>query len=233
MMKRFVRFSAIFIIVALVVVLAACSRSAVKSPTATSSGNPPVPGGKATQSMGLFDANATATAVASSAGETSATKQPSTGAQATEVNTPAAVTATPAVVAPVVATPVPATATKAPVVAVSTPVKPASYTLQKGEFPYCIARRFNVNPVDLLSLNGLGMTSQVFPGTVLTIPQTSNTFPGTRALLTHPTTYTVKSGDTIYTVACLYGDVSPEMIIQANGLSSPYALTSGTTISIP
>src|SRR5690606_3962464 len=34
-------------------------------------------------------------------------------------------------------------------------VRPSTYTLQKGEFPYCIARRFNVDPTQLLSMSGL------------------------------------------------------------------------------
>ena len=223
MSKRFLRFLVIIVIVALVVVgLAACSRSASKSPTPLStSGKPPVPGGNATeQNLGLFEGNATATALAA----TAAANTPAVVVEATKP----AVTATPGVAA--VATPVPPTATTA---VVSTPVKPKSYTLQKGEFPYCIARRFNVNPIELLNLNGLNLNSQTFPGKVLAIPQTSGTFPGNRALSAHPVDYTVKSGDTIYTVACLYGDVSPEMIAQANGLSSPYTLTAGSKIHIP
>jgi len=231
MVKRFLRFSAIFIIITLIVVgLAACSRSASKGTTPTASGSkPPVPGGKTTeQTMGQFGDSATATAVAAAV---VATEKPTTP-QETAKETPAAVTATPAVevVGPVAAA---ATPTTAVVVVVSTPVKPTSYTLQKGEFPYCIARRFNVNPSELLNLNGLNLDSQVYPGKVLKIPQTSNTFPANRALLGHPTDYTVKSGDTVYAVACLYGDVSPEMIAQANGLSAPYALTAGAKIRIP
>jgi hypothetical protein len=34
-------------------------------------------------------------------------------------------------------------------------------------------------------------------------------------------------------VACRYGDVDPMGIAAANGLSSPYTLTPGTTIQIP
>jgi len=226
MTKRFLRFFAIFIIIALVVGLAACSRSAVKGSTPTSSGKPPVPGGQTTeQTMGLFDANATATAVAG----TSAVATKQLGVVEAATATQPAVTATPGVGPLAPATAVPPTAT----VVVSTPVKPTSYTLQKGEFPYCIARRFNLNPNELLSLNGLNLDSQVYPGKVLKIPQTSGTFPANRALLSHPVDYTVRSGDTIYSVACLYGDVSPEMIAQANSLKSPYTLTAGSKIRIP
>src|SRR5512140_611138 len=53
---------------------------------------------------------------------------------------------------------------------------PASYTLQKGEWPYCIARRYNVNPTDLLNINNLtvAQSSMLMPGLVLTLPQTGN-----------------------------------------------------------
>jgi LysM repeat protein len=101
--------------------------------------------------------------------------------------------------------------------------------LHEGEFPYCLGRRFNRNPDDILALNGLKNSSVTVPGETLTIP-TSGTFPGSRALLSHPTTYSVGGGDTIYSVACYYGDVDPMAIAAVNGLSSPYTLTPGSTI---
>jgi len=110
--------------------------------------------------------------------------------------------------------------------------KPETYTLHKGEFPYCLARRFNVNPNDLLSLNGLSSTSATFVGQVLKIPA-SGSFPGTRSLNAHPTTYTVRSGDSIYTIACYYGDVYPESIAAVNNLQEPYTITAGQSLSIP
>ena len=119
----------------------------------------------------------------------------------------------------------------------STPVpvtgRPASYTLQAGEFPYCIARRFNVNPEELLALNGLVDGSIFMAGTTLRIPQTGF-FPGARALRSHPTTYTVtSSNETFYSVACLFGDVDPAQIAQANGLSLGSVLNLGQAIKIP
>jgi len=111
--------------------------------------------------------------------------------------------------------------------------RPANYTLQQGEFPYCIARRFNVNPEELLSLNGLYDGSLYMPGTMLQIPQ-SGSFPGPRALRSHPTTHTVASSDeTFYSIACLFGDVDPASIAQANGLSLGSLLTIGQAIKIP
>ncbi len=110
--------------------------------------------------------------------------------------------------------------------------KPATYTLHKGEFPFCIARRFNVNAADLLSLNGLGMNSIVSEGTTLKIPQTGS-WQGERSLKNHPTNYTVVSGDTIYTIACGFGDADPNTIMAANGLKSDAALSVGQVLYIP
>lgn len=118
-------------------------------------------------------------------------------------------------------------------VATSTPGAPSTYTLQEGEFPYCIARRFNVDPGTLLAVNGMTPSSAVSPGMTLTIPQSAGEFPPPRALRSHPTTYTVQSGDTIYSIACLFGDVDPNAIAAANGLASPYTLTPGTVLNIP
>jgi LysM repeat protein len=114
-----------------------------------------------------------------------------------------------------------------------TPGVPQTYTIQKYEFPYCIARRYNVNPSELLAINGLNAYSQVLVGAVLKMPQTGNPFPGNRALVSHPTKYTVVAGDTIYKIACYFGDVDPIYMAQVNGLKSPYTLTVGETLQIP
>lgn len=114
-----------------------------------------------------------------------------------------------------------------------TPGLPQTYALQKGEFPFCIARRFNLNQSELLNLNGLGLNSVVPVGFTLRIPQTGNHFSGQRALQSHPTKYTVVAGDTIYTVACKYGDVDPNGIIAVNNLKQPYSLSAGQVLQIP
>jgi len=112
--------------------------------------------------------------------------------------------------------------------------RPGTYTLQNGEYPYCIARRFNVDPDELLSANGLVDGQTLYPGKVLTIPQTGSPFPGNRMWHSHPDTYTVdSSSDTIYGIACYYGDIDPAAIAQANGLSAGAALTAGQQLSIP
>jgi len=114
--------------------------------------------------------------------------------------------------------------------------RPGSYRLEKGEWPYCIARRFNVNPNELLSLSGLttAQSNALMPGQNLNIPQTGNPFPGDRSWHDHPDTYSVSSSDqTVFGVACYYGDIEPAVIAQQNGISVSTALSIGQKLTIP
>lgn len=110
--------------------------------------------------------------------------------------------------------------------------RPGTYVLQQGEFIFCLARRFNVDVNQTLALNGLVDSETIQPGLVVQIPASGN-FAGERALRQHPATYTVRSGDSIYSIACQYGDVDPLNIAAVNGLAAPYTLTVGAQINIP
>ncbi len=120
-----------------------------------------------------------------------------------------------------------------PGVSPTTGPRPLHYTLRAGEYPWCIARRFNVEPKELLALNNL-RSGMIYPkGMVLAIPQNGGAFPGTRALHPHPAAYTVSAAQTtVYKVACHFGDVDPDAIMQHNGLTSPI-LTFGQVLQIP
>ena len=110
---------------------------------------------------------------------------------------------------------------------------PQTYTVQKGEFLYCLARRFNVSISGLLGINGLGMNSQISPAQTLKIPQDGVPFAGDRSLLAHPTSYTVKAGDTIYGIACAFGNVDPLYMATANKLQPPYDVKPGFVLQVP
>ena len=115
-----------------------------------------------------------------------------------------------------------------------TDLQPETYTLKPGEYPYCIARRFNVDPGELLVLNGLSNRQTFYAGTVLDIPQTGNPYPGERMQKVHPATYMVSGSDeTLYTIACQFGDVDPAVIAQANGLPVDSVLDAGQQLNIP
>ena len=214
--KRIVRFIALILVaVFLIVSMAACTRAASTGITGDSeaTGDFPVPD---EETMGTFDISATQTAQAALPPGSESTPLAAFTATPLPTEPPPAATAVP---------PVNLVPTEGPL--------PTTYTIQKGEFPFCIARRYNVNQTELLALNGLGLNSQVATGATLQIPQTGNPFVTERSLKAHPAQYTVVSGDTIYTVACKFGSVGPDMIILANNLESPYTLTAGQTLQIP
>lgn len=238
----------------LAVALSACTRTASSSPSvsATPKSNFPTPA--ATSGMNAIEIAGTQTAVATSgfpmptAGETVVVAGETPTGEALATLTPLAGVDSTAVVEEVTATPLPSPTADAglpsPTVAPSTPVvaataqpvvKPASYVLHVGEFPYCLARRFNVNPDELLALNNLSsaQSTNLSAGTSLSIPQSGSSFPGARARVAHPAQYTVLSGDTVYTIACHFGDVDPAAIATANNLGADYSLTVGATIQIP
>lgn len=211
--------SATFVLIALLIFgLAACTRSLPDSKPSgevEATSQELMPGGSSV--MDTLNMLSTQTAMAGMQGQPTAPAVLTTG-EAIPQEPP---TVTPEPTKPAVVAPT------------ATPGLPASYTIQKGEFPFCIARRFNVNPSEMLQLSGLSSAQNYPPGTVLKIPQKGSDFPGNRTLRSHPTTYTVQSGDTIYSIACLFGDVDPEAIAFVNGLTAPYKLSAGQTISIP
>ena len=224
---------------AAVFILPACMRSASQAPLATPT-NSTSPFNLAQPTGGLIQIYGTQTALANS------TEPASSPASLTAQASPTATfgflldTLTPNSLTPQTQLPptgipgTPATPTVGFIVPTVTPGRPTTYTLQPGEFPYCIARRFNVSQQELLTINNLVDGQLLQPGTVLTIPQTGNPYVGDRARNPHPTTYTVSSAEeTIYSIACNFGDVDPTSIIAANGLVAPYTLQVGQTLNIP
>jgi len=119
------------------------------------------------------------------------------------------------------------------VVPTATPGRPSTWVVQSGESQFCLGRRFDINPGDLAALNGISTNTLLDPGMTLKIPQSGSWSFGERALKSHPAMYTVKAGDTVYSVACAFGDVDPNMIILANGLKEPYSLDAGAQIQVP
>ena len=235
MSKKYV--SILFVLLALA--LSACNRTASTAPTATATPKANFPKPVSTSGMNAIEIAGTQTAVA-----TAGLPMPTiAGADAgLPTFTPlAGVNLTPAsnqptsLPSPTVGSAATAIVVTAAPLATAGPIsKPSTYVLHQGEFPYCLARRFNVNPDELLSLNGLSNNQSYYaPGTSITIPQSGGTFPGSRALKSHPAKYTVAYGDTIYSIACEFGDVDPMGIVSANSLSGSYSLTTGSSIQVP
>ncbi len=224
---------AFLVVLGLFLTLTACTLSASKAPavTPTATGEIPFPF-ETPQEVGNFG---TQTAIALTPGALAlATETPSSQ---TSGETPQVIINTPtvSVAAPGQTQSVPQPTTAG--VAVNTPVvaRPTTYVLQKGEWPICIARRFNLDITSFFATNGFNMDSKPSAGTTLKIPASGNWNPnyGSRTLKAHPAPYIVVSGDTANTIACKYGDVTPEAILAVNGLSSGSALKVGTSLKIP
>ncbi len=243
---------AVLIFILSTMLLSSCKVPLSTAPIATSTPLPtglfisPLPSAENPMAMIAEFAKQTVAAQTSAAGGTPGTPQAITTIgtvitlQAGPTSTPEAGTTTPStptnaipttpVVVAGVTTQTPSGPTTTPVPA---GVRPASYILQEDEFPYCIARRFNVDPEALISASGITNPDIYYAGLKLIIPQ-SGAFPGSRSLAAHPTTYSVLSGDeTLFGIACKYGDVDPAAIASANGISTSAILTAGQQIKIP
>jgi LysM repeat protein len=129
---------------------------------------------------------------------------------------------------------VPTQAATVQTVPTSTPGTPPTYTIHEGETIWCLGRRFDIDPSDIVAANG--GVSEVYPDDEVTIPSDGNPFPGERALNPHSAnmSYTVTAAyDTIYKIGCYFGDVDPNRIVAANNLKDPFTLTLGQKIIIP
>lgn len=207
------------VLVLLGLALAGCQRSASKAPEITPEFMEQV-GTLLPVDQQIFNATMTAQAIIE---EFNMPTQMVPNAQ----GTPVAITQMPP-------TPVPSpTPTNAPTPTLQALTRPQSWAVQGGETIYCLSRRFDVDPGDMLAINNLYAGSMLSIGDVLEIPQSGAWPTDDRSLLAHPDTWNVSPGETVYGIACAYGDVWPEQIIQVNGLKEPYDLTGISTLQIP
>jgi LysM repeat protein len=225
-------------LLAMSVILAGCTISYSNPPTGSSKSD--ATSAYATNSGPIATMNALRTAFiqqtmqAQGKNETPAGGATSTPAFSTVAVTPAGETPAGGEGTPAATPTVTVQAVPPAVAATSTPGLPATYKIHEGETIWCLGRRFDVDPADIISANG--GVSEVYPDDVIKIPQNGNPFPGERAL--HPHTpgmfHTVQApNDTIYKIGCYYGDVDPNRIIAANNLKEPYTLAIGQKIIIP
>ena len=113
-----------------------------------------------------------------------------------------------------------------------------TYILQEGDDLLCLGRRFDVSMSQLLSQNGFSSPAEAKTGDEIILPRNPNPWSlidgyGRRMLKIHPTSYTVQSGDTLFSIACAFGDVRPEDIALRNQLVLGAPLVPGSKISIP
>lgn len=104
-----------------------------------------------------------------------------------------------------------------------------TYTVKSGDTLYSIANKFGTTVANLKTLNNLTSNSLSI-GQILKISDSSETTSPTTPT-TPSETYTVKSGDTLYSIANKYG-ITVNEIKNLNGLSSNL-LSIGQVIKIP
>lgn len=99
-----------------------------------------------------------------------------------------------------------------------------TYTVKPGDTLYGISNQFGVSVTELASLNNVN-ASNLRIGQVLTIPSSSGTNPNNMFL------YTVKSGDSLYSIARKYG-TTVDKIVSLNNLKTTN-LSIGQVLRIP
>lgn len=114
---------------------------------------------------------------------------------------------------------------------------PTEYEVQEFDTCWDIANRFEVDLDALLAINNFeGGTCPIYPGLIITIPAPGTTLPtatpipadlasGTRI------TYTVKSGDSLLTIASEFNS-TVEDIIAINDFDDPNNIAPGTVITV-
>lgn len=107
---------------------------------------------------------------------------------------------------------------------------PSSYTVQRGDWIYALARKFNVSVAALLAANPGIHANLLYPGQVLNIPSDGGTPPpdGTPS----SDTYTVQPGDTLFSIAIRYRTTVYAFQIK-NNLANPHFIYPGQVLKIP
>jgi LysM repeat protein len=106
-----------------------------------------------------------------------------------------------------------------------------SYTVQRGDWVYELARRFGVSVNALIAANPGFNPNLLYPGKVLNIPCGGST-PSTPGSSASGGTYTVRLGDTLFAIAVRNG-TSVYALQIANHLPNPNAIYQGQVLIIP
>ena len=109
----------------------------------------------------------------------------------------------------------------------------ATYTVKSGDTLSAIATKHGISVNELKQWNGLS-SNNIKPGQVLKVKNSAETSASAPAASTSGeyTTYTIKSGDSFYSIAKNYPGVSAQDIMNFNGLSSS-KIKPGMKIKIP
>lgn len=106
------------------------------------------------------------------------------------------------------------------------------YTIVAGDTISRIASRFGVSTESVLSANGLGWKSIIYPGQKITIPGGSGSSSAPAPKASTNGSYRIVAGDTLTRIANKFG-VSIQSLLDANGLSISSTIYAGRTLVIP
>ena len=110
---------------------------------------------------------------------------------------------------------------------------PTTYTVQRGDWLYAIARKFGITVNQLLAANPGINQNFVYPGQVLNIPGSSpNPGPNPTPPPAPGNTYVVKPGDTLFSIAARFHTTTYALQI-ANRLANVHFIYPGQTLIIP
>ncbi|MCL4396550.1 MAG: LysM peptidoglycan-binding domain-containing protein [Chloroflexi bacterium] len=108
--------------------------------------------------------------------------------------------------------------------------EPTSHTVAWGETLYSIARAYGVTPQSLAAANGLTLNSWVYAGQQLVIPADGAS--SARSGETPSGYYTVKGGDTLYSIAARFG-TTVDILSTSNALPANGLVYVGWTLRVP
>ncbi len=106
---------------------------------------------------------------------------------------------------------------------------PTLHTVAWGETLYSIARAFGVTPQLLASTNGISVNSWVYAGQQLAIPAARS---ASTPAVTPSGYYTVRAGDTLFSIATRYG-TTVQAIAALNNLPASGLIYVGWSLKIP
>lgn len=108
------------------------------------------------------------------------------------------------------------------------PTTSQRYTVRSGDTLYAIALRYNTTVARIAAVNNISNTSLIRVGQVLTI---SGPGGGTTPPPATSVTYTVRSGDTLYSIA-LRHNTTVARIVSANNITNPNLIRVGQVLTI-
>lgn len=108
---------------------------------------------------------------------------------------------------------------------------PTFHTVAWGETMYSIARLYGVTPQAIADLNGIHVNSWVYAGTQLKIPNQTSV-PASLSPTTPSGLYTVRAGDTLFSIANRFG-TTVNALAAANNLPSNGVIYVGWSLKIP